>query len=428
MIWSSAVRAAADPGDGVLRVVGAAPPVLAGPATAPTAARGAVARVLVVGLSDRVSCRPPSPRLPRPRHPRPEDLRRRRPPRRRRRRARPSRSVTIPGVVPGVVAGTQQTSSGSSVTSSAASSSARLLGGSLLGRLPSWRSSSRSSWPALPGRPCRAPGWQARPAPSAEASWRPFRAALLRGFSTASGTWKSTAGPPPRRSPRPARPARRPARRSSSKRSSSRPPSWRSSSWRRPSSRPCSAAFLAGRLLRARPSWRAPRRSRRGADPVGASGRLGGLVLGHVLLLDPAALAARVVIAGVPGSPGRSIKPSLATTPSWCHIRVPFDPCRGRRPGLVAVTDRPGRVAVWRRRASRRRTSSGRPVVDHLRVSHSGPSATHSTGRSGSPISPVPESSGPWASRVSSGTPTGSSPATDLSPDRTSSGRTAGSR
>ena len=223
---------------------------------------------------------------------------------------------------------------------------------------------------------------------------------------------------------------------------------------RRPSWRPSCGGLLGGGLLRggllaraprssaARRRW--PRSARRRVPSVALAVVLGVVVVEHVLLLGPAPSAPGVSDAGDPQAQGGGAKPSVAATPSavrhWVAGRhLPRSP---GRPGLpqCAVTDPPAasrsgddvhpvcRPLVRDGENVVGSTVIGEPSGRPWRVSHTATRRRLLCRRvaAGRRPSPVAASSGPWASRVSSGASPGSSPATAASPVSTSSGRTAG--
>ena len=308
--------AAPHPGDGVLRVVGAAAAVLAGTAAAPATPRGAVAGLLLVA---------------------------RRPARCRRRR-RPDR-VALAAAVGGLAAAAA-TAAATPARAGAVARAVVLAVARVVVRLglasprarppaprrPSWPSSSPTSSRSSRGLLGRllvrlvvagasSGGWSA-------AILAAFLAAFFFGFSIASGTWKSTAGAP------------------------TAPPSSAGSGGLRGLRGLLGCRLLHGRLLRrgllggrllgggllrcsllGSGLLRGPR-----LGGVGRGGRLrggfrrgGGLVLGHVLLLNPTAVGSPGGHRRCPEPPGRSIKPSWRRHPRGV-TPSPADPCRGRRP------------------------------------------------------------------------------------------------
>ena len=235
MIWSSRGAAAADPGDGVLRVVGAAAAVVAGPAAAPAPARGLAGLVVVARRPARRRRSPSSDESPSAAAS--EDLRRRRPPRRRRRRRRPSPSPSPASsrrrLGRGLLGGRPRRRLFGLLR--------RLLGG-LLGGLLRAASSPASRRSAASSGPLRRAAWSRPP------SWAAFLVAFFFGFSRVGDLEEHR-----RRPSRALVCSRRAARRPSWPRSSSRRPSWRWSSWPSPSSRWrfLAAAFLAAAFLAA---------------------------------------------------------------------------------------------------------------------------------------------------------------------------------
>ena len=251
--------------------------------------------------------------------------------------------------------------------------------GRLLGRLLGASSWPWSSWPSSwrPSSPPSSAGFSS-PGASSAGGWAPV--ASLRGASWPaffSGFSVGCRGPgraPPAAASRPALRRRLGGGssglgrllgrgllrrgllggRSSWPRSSSRRPSWRPPSWR---------SFLAAVFFAGAPSVD-------GVDSEGASEEV--LVSSSGMYCSSTrCLGGRVVIAAARSRAQHQA--FMATTPSWCHTESGRSLPRSPALSSGAVTDRPGRVAVWHRRASLQRTSSGRRVVNLWRVSHSRP-------------------------------------------------------